>query len=112
MINYHGRLFRPVSLDGEGDVSSDTIFRYSQRGDLLTADYSGGEIDYGHIIGLVDDDGNIDMRYHHITLEGDIMTGRCRSKPEVLPSGKLRIHERWQWTCGDRSNGQSILEEL
>ena len=100
MINYHGRLFRLVSSEGTGDVSEDTVFRYSQRGDILTADYSGGVIDYGQILGLVDEDGAIEFRYQHITMKGELMTGICRSKPEVLPNGKLRLHERWKWTSG------------
>jgi len=40
------------------------------------------------------------------------MTGICKSKPEILPNGKIRLHERWQWTSGDLSLGQSIIEEL
>ncbi len=31
---------------------------------MLTAEYHGGQIVSGHLIGLVDDGGTIDMRYH------------------------------------------------
>lgn len=112
MIWYDGRLFRPVKTSDSGDTSSETIFRYKQRGDLLTADYSGGEIDYGHLIGLVDDRGQIVMRYHHLNLDGYLMTGRCQSRPEIMQNGKIRLHERWQWTCGSKAKGTSVLEEM
>ena len=40
------------------------------------------------------------------------MTGICYSKPEVQSNGKIRLHETWKWTSGDKSNGESILEEI
>ena len=40
------------------------------------------------------------------------MTGKCISKPEVLASGKIRLYETWEWTSGDKSSGESILEEI
>jgi hypothetical protein len=51
------------------------------------------------------------MRYHHVNTNGELMTGICRSTPELLPSGKIRLHEEWQWTSGDGSKGKSIVEE-
>ena len=112
MIWYGGRLFRPVKNSKTGETSSETIFRYQQKGDVLTGDYSGGEIEYGQLIGLVDERGHINMRYQHINDRGFLMTGRCKSRPRIMESGKIRLHERWQWTCGDRSKGTSILEEI
>ncbi|PKD20028.1 hypothetical protein APR41_15260 [Salegentibacter salinarum] len=35
--------------------------------------------------------------------------GRSRTKQE---NGKLRLYESWKWTSGDKSSGNSILEEL
>lgn len=112
MMWYDGRLFRIVSSTGRTQTGEDTIFQYSQKADRLTGKYSGGDIELGHLIGLVDEDGNINMRYHHLTHEGHLMTGKCKSRPEVLESGKIRLHERWIWTCGDKSKGTSILEEI
>lgn len=40
------------------------------------------------------------------------MTGTCNSRPELLKNGKIRLHEEWQWTSGDKSKGKSILEEI
>ncbi len=111
-VHYGGRLFRPASMTGASDTGSDTIFKYEQRRDLLTGTYSGGNISFGHLIGLVDDGGRIDMRYHHLTIDGELKTGICRSVPEFLDSGKIRLHESWEWTSGDNSRGTTVLEEL
>ncbi|WP_313187142.1 hypothetical protein [Sphingobacterium siyangense] len=52
------------------------------------------------------------MRYHHINTAGEIMTGLCRSTPEILKDGRIRLHEEWKWTSGDQSSGKSIIEEI
>lgn len=95
-----------------GETSDETTFHYRQDGKILIATYSGGKIIVGHLIGLVDELGNIDMRYHQININNELMTGICKSRPEVLSNGKLRLHETWQWTSGDNSKGTSIIEEI
>lgn len=111
-MNYNNKRFRPIQNTENGETSSETIFLYQQTDQILTCEYSGGEIVKGHLIGLVADDGTIDMRYHQINKKGQLMTGVCISKPEQLPNGKIRLHETWQWTSGDNSNGHSVLEEF
>lgn len=111
MINYDGRVFRPISNSENGETSDETVFLYRQVGHILTSAYSGGRIQQGHLIGLVDEQGRIDMRYHQVNDRGELMSGICRSTPEVLPNGKIRLHESWEWTSGDRSKGASVLEE-
>ncbi len=51
------------------------------------------------------------MRYHQININNELMTGICVSTPEKLSNGKIRLHEKWKWTSGDQSEGESILEE-
>ena len=112
MIDYNDRRFRPVRNSDNGETSSETIFHYKQEGNVLSSSYSGGRIRSGQLIALVDDEGHIDMRYHQVNDKGELMTGVCRSIPEVMPSGKIRLHETWHWTSGDGSQGSSILEEI
>ena len=56
------------------------------------------------------------MRYLHRNKSAELMTGTCQSVPEILDTGKIRLHETWQWTCpempSDKSKGTSILEEI
>ena len=111
-MNYDGKKFRPLQNSNNGETTQDTIFHYQQTGDILTSEYAGGKIVKGHLIRLVGDDGNIDMRYHQVNTDVELMTGFCSSKPEITKDGKIRLHESWQWTSGDRSKGNSVLEEL
>ncbi|HMQ06016.1 MAG TPA: hypothetical protein PKC30_01890 [Saprospiraceae bacterium] len=111
-MNYNNKKFRPVSTSPNGDISEHTVFHYRQTGNLLTCEYYGENIFKGHLIGWVDSDGNISMSYHQINRHGQIMTGICHSRPENMNNGKIRLHENWQWTSGDHSKGQSIIEEI
>lgn len=111
-INYDRRRFRSVSNSETGEVGAGTLFEYHQRDGVVWATYEGGAIRFGTLIATVDEDGVLDMRYHHVNAAGELMTGRCRSTPEVLPDGRLRLHERWQWTSGDGSSGESVIEEV
>ncbi len=111
-INYHDKKFRPVSNTENGETSAETVFHYQQDGNILTSEYSGGKIKKGLLIGLVDEDGEIEMRYAQINENNEFMTGICISTPEMLPDGKIRLFESWQWTSGDKSKGNSVIEEI
>ncbi|MBP7184862.1 MAG: hypothetical protein KBA06_05100 [Saprospiraceae bacterium] len=111
-MNYNNKVFRPVSNTENGEVDSTTVFLYKQIDNIITSEYSGGKIKKGQLIGIVDIDGNIDMRYHQVNIDGQLMTGFCRSTPEILTNGKIRLHEKWKWTSGDFSEGSSIIEEV
>ena len=113
-MNYHNKKFRLISSTKNSETSEETVFIYSQEGNIITGEYSGGKILKGHLIGLVYEDGGLEMRYHQINTDKNFMTGICYSKPEMMPSGKLRLHEEWQWTSGsgDQSQGTSIVEEM
>jgi hypothetical protein len=108
---YNNKIFRSVSNTENGETSNETVFHYKQVGNILTSEYSGGRILKGHLIGIVDENQNIEMRYHQVNDKNEIMTGMCKSKPEILENGKIRLHESWEWTSGDKSKGNSIIEE-
>ncbi len=63
MINYNNRKFRPIINSDNGEVDNETVFHYRQIGNILSCDYQGKLIQKGHLIGLVDELGNISLRY-------------------------------------------------
>ena len=112
MTNLDGKTFRSVANTPNGEVGAETIFRYHQSGNIVSAEYSGGVIVAGHLLAVMDDHGRLDMRYHHLNDQGELMVGRCMSIPELMPDGRLRFHETWQWLTGDLSPGHSTIEEV
>ena len=110
-IDYNGKTFRAVTNSESGEVSAATVFHYHQDGEVFWADYSGGEILRGFMVGLAEADGRLSFSYQHVNADKTIRLGRCRSTPEHLPDGRIRLHERWQWLDGDRQEGESVVEE-
>lgn len=111
-INYNNKRFRVLENSENGETTTEMVFEYEQSGNILTSEYSGGEIVTGHLIGLVDENGKIEMSYHQVSTKGELMTGICSSKPELTKNGKIKLYEKWEWTSGDKSTGESVLEEL
>ncbi|MGB0863927.1 MAG: n-acetylglutamate synthase, partial [Saprospiraceae bacterium] len=95
-----------------GEVDTTTVFEYFQEENIFSGEYSGGNIIKGNIIGRVNSDNSLTFSYQHIDPKGEILTGKCNSRPEIMPNGKIRLHEKWQWTCRDFSEGYSIIEEI
>jgi hypothetical protein len=106
-----GKVFRSVRNTDNGEVGAGTVFRYHQAGKVVWAEYDGGDIVKGHLVANVLPGGQLDMRYHHINRQGQIMTGKCLSTPELTASGKLMFKEQWQWLSGDMSSGYSEIIE-
>ena len=111
-INYDNKRFKTISNSETGEVSRETIFNYHQKENFIWAEYSGGEIIFGNLIAKCDRDGCLDMRYQHFNGKGELMTGNCKSTPKILSDGRIRLYEKWEWTSGDHSKGDSIIEEI
>ena len=112
MINYHNKRFKVLESSENSEVGNGLIFHYTQQKNILQCSYSSDSIIQGHLIGIVDDEGRIDMRYHQINNLNLLMTGQCQSTPEFNGCGKIILHEKWAWTSGDKSHGTSTLIEI
>ena len=112
VINYQNKKFQILSSSENGEISNSMVFHYKQEGNILSSSYTDTSILKGHLLGTVEEDGTIQMKYHQINSKGELMTGECTSTPEILENGKIRLHEKWKWTSGDFSEGSSTLEEI
>lgn len=110
-INLNNRKFRSLSNTGNGEVTDQTIFHYYQDGACIWAEYQGGDIIKGFLIGLIRGD-QLEFNYQHLNGNHELMSGKCRSEIELDPSGKVILSEKWQWTCKDFSHGESTLMEI
>ena len=103
------KFFTAIENSESGEVSGDTVFSYHQKGNAIWAEYSGGSIVKGFLLGTMDENHNLHFTYQHINTEGEIKSGACDSKPQI-ENGKLRFYESWKWTNGEK--GTSIIEEI
>ncbi len=64
--NLEGKIFRSVTNTENGEVGADTLFYYRQNGNVVSAQYYGGSIVSGQLLAQVLENGQPDMRYHHL----------------------------------------------
>lgn len=110
-INYDGMVFRLEVNLGPGDVDQETLFFYHQKDEYLWGHYEGGNVNTGILIGKVLPDYSLEFDYCHYDLQGIFKKGRCHSRPS-LDDGQITLHERWEWTDGEKGEGTSILKEI
>ena len=110
-ICYEGKFFVPVTNTENGEVDHQTLFAYHQNGNILWAEYEGGEIKKGTMVGFVGLRGELDFYYQHINRGDDIKIGKCHSVPRLLDNGKIELSEQWHWLNGDQSKGTSTVRE-
>lgn len=104
-----GRRFAPAGETG-GDVGAGTVFEFGQDGELVWARYAGGGVRLGFLVGTLDGDV-LTFRYAQVSAAGESATGHSTDRVEVLPDGRLRLHETWAWDSREGS-GTSVLEEI
>ncbi len=104
-----GRNFMAVQNSDSGEVSEQTVFSYHQKDNAIWAEYLGGSIVKGFLVGTMDGNRCLGFSYQHLNINGEIKSGSCFSQPRV-ENGKLRFYEEWQWSSGE--SGTSVIEEL
>lgn len=110
-ICYEGKFFGGVFSPLEIEIDEETLFSYHQNGNTLWAEYGGGEVKKGHIIGNVEENGELSFYYNHINQKNEMKIGKCHSVPRILENGKIELFSQWQWLNGDRSKGIAIIRE-
>ena len=103
------KFFTVAGNSEAGEVSGQTVFCYHQKDNVVWAEYSGGSIVKGFLIGTMDEKHNLHFNYQHMNSFGEIRTGSCDSEPQI-GNGKLRFNEKWKWTQG--GEGTSVIEEI
>jgi hypothetical protein len=109
VVDLDGRVFRAVATDDGGDVDAATELRFRQADDLVWGRYSGGAVRLGFFVGT-SDGSVVRFRYTHLSSTGETATGASEDRIELLPDGRVRLHERWSWDSRD-GGGTSVLEE-
>ncbi|ELK45641.1 MULTISPECIES: hypothetical protein [Bacillaceae] len=112
MIDVHNKTFVSVQNTEDGEVSAETTFHYYQEESIIYADYSGGDIVKGSLVGIVKEDDTLEFRYNHVNNQKEIRGGSCVSTPVLTKEGKLELWESWQWNDKAQTRGESLIREV
>ena len=104
-----GRTFVGAHNSASGEVSGETVFRYHEHDGMVWAEYGGGAVVRGYLVGTRTGD-DLDFRYVHLSAGGGTASGHCTARLELLTDGRIRSHETWQWESRDGA-GSSVVEE-
>ncbi|MEU6662957.1 hypothetical protein [Streptomyces sp. NPDC046821] len=105
-----GLVLSPVADQAPGQVGTRTRFTYHEEDGRIWAEYAGGDVVRGHLVGTREGD-RIDFRYVQLKTDGTTASGHCVSDVVELPDGRVRLDEKWEWESQPGS-GTSVVEEL
>jgi hypothetical protein len=106
VIDYDGRRFRAAGAD------TGTTAEYHQDGDIVWADFAGGDVRRGSLAGTRAPDGTLHLGYTMVLATGEVVCGRTVSTPEVTEGGRVRLREMWERYGPAAATGVSYLEEV
>ncbi|EFL41810.1 hypothetical protein [Streptomyces griseoflavus] len=105
-----GLVLAPVADQAPGQVGTRTRFAYHQRDGEVWAEYAGGDVVRGYLVGTRTED-RLDFRYVQLKQDGTTSSGHCMSTVVDLPDGRVRLEESWEWES-QRGSGTSVVEQL
>ncbi|WP_406329242.1 hypothetical protein [Streptomyces sp. NBC_00203] len=105
-----GLVLAPVADQAPGQVGTRTRFTYHEKDGEIWAEYAGGDVIRGHLLGTRQDD-RLDFRYVQLKHDGSTSSGHCVSLVVELPDGRVRLEETWEWESRTGS-GTSIVEQV
>jgi hypothetical protein len=109
-INYDGKMFQPIGAATTAGADVSTGY-YHQDGETVWANFGGGEVVRGYLVGRCAPDGSLDLAYCQVLADASVISGKLRSTPEILDDGRIRLHEEWERFSPTHEKGVSIIEE-
>lgn len=111
MIDYDGRMFRSAAPETAGRDGHGPTGHYHQEGHVVWAEFAGGKVVRGSLVGTCGPDGTLRLAYSQLLADGRTVAGRCTSVPTVLDDGRIRLHEHWERYGEHAGTGVSVIEE-
>ncbi|MEU2714002.1 hypothetical protein [Streptomyces sp. NPDC007205] len=105
-----GLILAPVADQAPGQVGTHTRFAYHETEGEIWAEYAGGDVVRGHLVGTREGD-RLDFRYVQLRTDGSTASGHCVSTVVELPDGRVRLEETWEWESRAGS-GTSVVEQV
>ncbi|MGW0208530.1 hypothetical protein ACWDZ8_22905 [Streptomyces sp. NPDC003233] len=105
-----GLILAPVADQAPGQVGTRTRFAYHEEDGAIWAEYAGGDVVRGHLVGTREGD-RLDFRYVQLKTDGTTSAGHCVSTVVELPDGRVRLEETWEWES-QAGAGTSVVEEV
>lgn len=107
-FNLDQKQMNVVKTAAAGVVNSETIFSFRQKDGIVSAEYAGGDIVKGCLIGVLRG-ADLTFRYCQIDRSGNLDGGISKGALSRLSDGRIAMVESFQWSHGA---GDNIFEEM
>lgn len=95
-----------------GVVNHETIFHFSQDEDRVFAQYQGGKIQMGYLVGTLTIDNRLVFTYCQMQEDGKLDNGISHCELSKNEDGKLVLIERFEWKSRPGEFGTNIFQEM
>ena len=95
-----------------GVSGADTVFHYWMDGPTISGTYQGGRIRDGHLIGRATGAETIELLYHCVTTDGELLAGWSRGRVGTDATGRTTLAFEWGWLSGAEGGCESQYVEL
>jgi hypothetical protein len=101
-----------VKTAENGIVNNETVFAFSQMSEAISAEYSGGKILRGFLVGKFLSDNQITFSYCQMQSDGTIDNGVSVCEISQSESGKITLTEHFEWKSRPGEFGTNIFQEI
>ncbi|UCE59353.1 MAG: hypothetical protein JSU63_18165 [Phycisphaerales bacterium] len=110
VISLDGLKMNAVETDANGVIGVDTIFKFRQTGEYVSAEYAGGKIRQGYLVGLASDTKLV-FSFCQLESDGTLNSGKSTCNLEIGNTGLVRIIENFEW-ASRQGGGKNVIQEL
>ena len=94
-----------------GVVNKETMFSFTQKDNLIHAEYVGGQITKGFLVGKLADN-ILKFSYCQLQVDGRLDNGSSKGELSISKEGKIRLTEYFEWSTRPEQSGTNIFEQI
>jgi hypothetical protein len=94
-----------------GVVNKDTLFYFTQEGSVVHAEYAGGKIKKGFLVGQMAAHV-LRFSYCQLQTDGVLDNGVSSCELSVGEAGKIKLVEHFEWKTRPGETGVNVFQEI
>lgn len=109
-ISLNGLTMNAVETDPNGVIDERTIFKFKQHGEEVYAEYAGGNIVKGYLVGNYRS-SCLEFRYCQLEIGGVLNGGSSKCEVRLNEQSMVQIIENFEWESR-QGGGRNVIQEL
>lgn len=111
-LTLNGIKMNVIKTAENGVVNHETIFHFSQNEGLVTAEYQGGKILKGFLVGKLSPQNQLEFSYCQMQIDGKLDNGLSICQLSKDENGKIILTEYFEWKSRPGEFGTNVFQEL